>query len=194
MDFLKECAKRDDLHHHVAWIRSFNEMIQSEPEIGAAVLLGSFAKGTPDRLSDIDLVVFAERPNLKTVSETLFQHRCFEVLHRWETVFSEDHVFGKYIYGNFVSAEIHVLSHASPFKIRKPYICLKETGDLISSRIEEGIPPRHEDFHALSAGIDGLGWELFDMLKWWQRGDRELVQRHLNKIMKQLPPLTGPTI
>jgi len=127
----------------MAWLRSYHHLIINNYCIGAVVLLGSFAKGHPDRLSDIDLVVFTEKSSLKAVSDALFRHQFFDVLHKWGAVFSEDHIFGKYIYENFVSAEIHVLSHENDFKIRRPFVSLKDANNFIGHRLEDGEPPRH---------------------------------------------------
>jgi hypothetical protein len=86
------------------------------------------------------------------------------------------------IYGNFISAEVHLISTDFEFVLKNPFITLKNTDDFISSIIGSGLSPSHNDFSALNHGIDGLGWELFDLFKWYQRGNQELVVSHLEKL------------
>ncbi|MBK7963295.1 MAG: hypothetical protein IPK04_20170 [Bdellovibrionales bacterium] len=66
---------------------------------------------------------------------------------------------------------------------------LKDSGSLIDSKFEPGLPPEHKDSESLAGGVDGLGWELFDMFKWWQRGEHDLVKSHLLKVSNKLKGL-----
>ena len=179
---------RADLRNHLDWLANYEKIISELPICKAAAILGSFAKGHPDRLSDIDILIWCDQSDLKSAADILFSRHPYELIHKWEREFSPDHFFGKYIYGNFFSAEIHVLSMSSEFRLRRPFLVLKDDGILLS-RVEDGEPPNHEAFEALGAGVDGLGWELFDMLKWWQRGQPELVKGHLKKIVAKLNDL-----
>ncbi len=186
MSWLSQFSERADLQLHLRWLEFFQKILLSHKDIKAAALLGSFAKGHPDRLSDLDVLIWVNRENLKCVSKALFRLNFYNALHAWEKEYSDDHIFGKYIFDNFVSAEIHVLSLASDVRLRLPYIVMKDTDSFLNSRTDPGESPKHEDFTALPAGIEGLGWELFDMLKWWQRGNSELVKSHLKKIVARI--------
>lgn len=183
---------RQDLKFHIEWLEVFNKILAASSEVQAAVLLGSFAKGRPDRLSDLDVVVWAKRSDIQRLVIELFAVKIFEVVHSWQKQISEEHVFLKRIYGNFISAEVHIIATESEFRIRNPFITLKGSEKFIDSKREEGPSPEHKDFYPLPAGIDGLGWELFDMLKWWQRGEYDLVKSHLVKV-SELIKLSSPS-
>lgn len=188
MNFLDfdEYKDRTDLSLHLQLLKLYLNIISNSPLVTAAVILGSFAKKNPDRLSDIDLIVFTDKKSIAQCFNNFWEKHPYEIIHQWTKDYSADHKFGKCIYDNFISSEVHVLSHESDFKIYHPMIVLRDSDNFLVQRVIRGDPPLHKDFDALPGGIEGLGWELFDMLKWWQRGRSDLVTTHLRKICKKL--------
>ena len=68
---------RQDLKFHIEWLKIFNEILAASSQVQTAVLLGSFAKGHPDRLSDLDVVVWAKRSDIQRVASELFAVKIF---------------------------------------------------------------------------------------------------------------------
>ncbi len=59
---------REDLKFHLEWIKNYQSIIEQSSSIKAAVLVGSFAKGNPDRISDIDLIAFSIKNQFEQAS------------------------------------------------------------------------------------------------------------------------------
>ncbi|MFN8945895.1 MAG: nucleotidyltransferase domain-containing protein, partial [Pseudobdellovibrionaceae bacterium] len=110
------------LTHHLSLIDSYRHLIVGSDSIKAAVIVGSFARGNPDRFSDIDLVAFAEKDCFELAAQELFEPKFFPTMHTFGKDFTPNVKFKKTIYDNFVSAEIHLFSSTFDFKLRKPYI------------------------------------------------------------------------
>lgn len=186
MNIVNNLQESPELQHHAEWLRIYTPYLNQNSRVQAAAILGSIAKGTSDRISDLDLVIFVEKNDLGFVADQIFGVHSFEVIHEWKMKYTKDHVFCKRVYDNFLSVEIHIVTTESSLMLRKPYITIFDSNNLIALKTESGTPPTHDTFDALPAGIDGLGWELFDMFKWWTRGNKALVLTHLKKISSRL--------
>jgi len=55
-----EYKNRNDLKLHMELIDFYKDILSNNSIFRAAVIVGSFAKGHPDRISDIDLITFVE--------------------------------------------------------------------------------------------------------------------------------------
>lgn len=183
--FLDQYKQRPDLNHHLSFIDSYQKLMLNSNLFEAAVVLGSFAKGNPDRLSDIDLVVFTAETNFEKAGDLLFSHLVFPEIHAFEKRQSNCARLRKVLFENCVSAEVHLFSLNFRFQLRHPFIVLKDS-IFLPSLIIDGEPPAHQSFPALSHGIDGLGWELWSLVKWWQRGQKDYVKNHLRKLIDRL--------
>lgn len=183
---LRQYLSDPNLTLHIEAIKFYVSRLSENSIFRSAVIVGSFAKGYPDRLSDIDLVLFVEEKDRTNAFNYITKAEPFTVVHSFEGVHDEKNSYKKYIFDNYVSAEIHVMAKSYSFKLRKPYITLLDHDGFLDQITEEGNPPEHNEFSALSLGEDGLCWELHDMVKWWTRGKKELVKNHLKKIARKL--------
>lgn len=177
-----ENLKAHGLVEHANLLQSYWKVIRDLRSVESSVIVGSIAKQKADRLSDIDIIIFASPEHLETVAAEMKAVPRVNIIYSWEKVFSAEHVFGKYIFENFVSIEIHVISNQSSFRLRRPFVALKGTEKDFESKIEPGEAPRHEDFVPLAGGSDGLAWEVFDIFKWCQRGHDDLARNHILKL------------
>lgn len=139
--------------------------LMGNPIFRASIIVGSFAKGCPDRLSDIDLITFVEEEDGQKAFNILTKQEPYPVIHAFEGVHESKFWYKKYIFDNFVSAEIHIAAKTTSFKLRKPFISLFDHDNFLKSILEDGEAPHHEDFPALSLGENGLAWELHDIFK-----------------------------
>lgn len=150
----------------------------------AIALVGSYAKGSGDRVSDLDLVMFvsegAGRPMLDKAHDVLMRHPVLDQ-------FAGDHAgggsFRKYVYLDFSSVELHVVEPQWRFGLRKPYLPVWDPTRMLATRVVTGAPARHEDFPAYEYGDAGLIWELVDCIKWLSRGRTALAKNHLRKLV-----------
>ncbi|BCL73459.1 hypothetical protein TUMSATVNIG1_54350 [Vibrio nigripulchritudo] len=153
----------------------------------AAILVGSLAKGTGDRVSDADILVFT-RHGFHRTCQAAFD--AFEtgkdIFYQLEGNHSEKACFRKYLFGDMTSAEIHVLDESEAFPVCKPYQILFDKADIVPPRIVETPSPEHKDFPVYTNGDEGLIWELFDCIKWLSRGDNQLAKGYLKRLAEKL--------
>jgi hypothetical protein len=179
-------SDRDDLKLHLELIEFYQNLLLGNNIFRAAVIVGSFAKGQPDRISDVDLITFVDNSCGKRAFNILSDKEPFNIVNAYSGEHENNFFYKKTVFDNFVSAEVHVAEKSSFFKLKKPYIKLFDHDDFLGSITKEGEAPKHEDFPALSSGGDDMGWALFDLFKWWNRGEKELVKIHLLKIAEEL--------
>ncbi len=183
---LSEYNHREDLKQHLEFIDFYKKILLENNIFRAAVIVGSFAKGKPDRVSDIDLVVIVDDKNGKKSFDIIDSKKCFQEVYSYKGEDSGKFYFKKMIFENFVSAEIHICEKSSEFRLKRPYITLFDHDNFLNSITENGEAPKHEDFPALSTGGDEMGWALLDLLKWSIRGNKKLTKLHLLKIADEL--------
>ncbi|MBN3492483.1 hypothetical protein [Vibrio neptunius] len=153
----------------------------------AAVLLGSLAAETGDRVSDADVVVFTTN-GFHRRSE-----RAYEAFENNKDIFycldgfhNDRAFFKKYIFNDMTSAEIHCLDLEEPFMLSKPFKVLFDKSDIVTSRLTDAPAPKHKDFPAYTSGDQGLIWELFDCIKWLSRDDTTLAKDYIKKLANKL--------
>lgn len=175
------------LPHQKAILDAFLASFEPEPEVVAAVLLGSLADGRGDRLSDADLMVFT-RNDFHRRSEPLYQQfeQSFQVLYRLEGDHNERACFKKYIFDDCTSAEIHCADLSEPFEISRPFHILFDKGDVVRHRLTDQPAPAHQDFAVYENGDAGLIWELLSCIKWLSRGQTALAKDYLKRLAAQL--------
>jgi hypothetical protein len=140
------------------------------PACVGLVLVGSYAKGTGDRVSDLDLVAFvregAAQEFLRSADAVLDNG---EVLHSYGGDQGARGAFRKLVYLDFASCELHAFNLPTDFVLRRPYIVLWDPQNCVAGLVGAGDPIRHEDFEPYPHGDDGLIWELVDCIKWLRR-------------------------
>jgi predicted nucleotidyltransferase len=149
-------------------------------------LVGSYARGTGDRVSDLDLVAIAEHGKVPAVLGA-----AYEILGRTDVLnaFTGTHPSGgsfwKLVYLDFSSVEFHVFAPDTTFRLKRPYRAVWDPKDLLSDYASAGEPIRHADFAAHEYGDEGLIWELVDCIKWLSRGQSQLAKHHLTKLVAE---------
>ncbi|WP_028023323.1 nucleotidyltransferase domain-containing protein [Enterovibrio calviensis] len=166
-------------------VESVYSAFHPERDVVAAVLLGSLASGTGDRVSDADILVFTENNYHKAASPSFSRFESGKDIFYSFADFHDSNkngYFKKYIFNDMSSAEIHCLDVSEDFGISHPFKILFDKLDIVEGRLTDAPPPRHEDFPAYYRGDDGLIWELFDCIKWLSRNDTELAKNHIKKL------------
>ena len=173
---------------HLDRVRDLVALAEHEPSVLAIFLVGSYAKGLGDRVSDLDLVAIAAPGHVELVLDAA--HRVLEsgdVLHQFTGQHPAGGAFRKTVYLDFSSVEFHVFDPSTVFRLKRPYLAVWDPSNLAPSYVVDGEPIRHEDFAAYEYGDEGLIWELMDCFKWLSRGRNDLAKHHIKKIAAQLP-------
>lgn len=185
-DIASRLRRQNAPESHLRRLAALEALAGSEPALRAMALVGSYARGTGDRISDLDLVAFVDAGCADHVlARAHAVLRSSDVLNQ----FSGRHTgggFWKLVYLDFASVEFHVFEPTSPFRLRRPYLPIWDPEGMLPARVVDGAPIRHEDFEAYEYGDDGLLWELIDCVKWLSRGKHELAKRHIGKIACKL--------
>lgn len=168
-------------------VKSVHSAFVSEKNVVAAVLLGSLAAGTGDRVSDIDILILTQNGFHKSIDG------CFSAFESDKEVFylldgfhNENAYFKKYIFSDLTSAEVHCLDLSEPFRISRPFKVLFDKNGIVEQRLTDEPAPKHEDFPVYTCGDKGLTWELFDCIKWLSRGNNGLAKSYLKKLADKL--------
>jgi hypothetical protein len=153
----------------------------------AAALVGSFAKGSGNRLSDLDLVAFTTRGEEQSFVEradrVLATH---DLLHGYSGRHGTSSCFRKYAYLDFSSCELYAVDVDAPFRLFRPYLSLWDPSGYLAGREVDGLAPKHEDFEPYPHGDDGLIWELVDCIKWIKQGRVALAKDYLCRLGAKL--------
>ncbi|KKD00733.1 hypothetical protein [Photobacterium halotolerans] len=183
----QEDLKLDQLPLQKELIHSACAAFYPDENVIAAVLLGSLAAGTGDRVSDADIIVFTQNNGHNSVRS------CFSDFESGKDIFycldgfhNENAYFKKYIFNDMTSAEIHCLDLSEPFNISKPFNVLFDKKGVVDSRLTDEKAPKHDDFPVYTNGDKGLIWELFDCIKWLSRDNHELAKSYLKKLSEKL--------
>ncbi|QPF76333.1 hypothetical protein G8A07_27635 [Roseateles sp. DAIF2] len=175
---------------HLARLAALIALAEREPALRALFLVGSYAKGLGDRVSDLDLVMIAaagQGERLLAAGHALLL-ASGELLNQ----FGGKHpgpgsgFFHKLVYLDFSSVELHVFEPGTAFRLRRPYLAVWDPERLQEAYVAEGEPVRHEDFVAYEHGDAGLIWDLVDCIKWLSRGRAALARRHIVKIAERI--------
>ncbi|WP_108124047.1 nucleotidyltransferase domain-containing protein [Saccharospirillum mangrovi] len=175
------------LPHQKAIVDAFLAAFEPEADVVAAVLLGSLAGGTGDRLSDADLMVFTQN-NFHRQSDAAYQRfeQNFEVLYRLEGDHNERARYKKYLFGDGTSAEIHCADLSEPFDIARPFLVLFDKANIVADRLTDEPAPAHETFPVYEQGDAGLIWELLSCIKWLRRGQTGMAKQYLKRLASAL--------
>lgn len=179
----EQCAPES----HVRRLSDLVSLAERNPNLLAIALVGSYAKGVGDRVSDLDLVAFAAKgmgPSVLQESHGLLHQS--DVLSQFNGAHQAGGSFWKLVYLDFSSVEFHVFEPDTAFRLKHPYLSVWDPGNLLPSYAVEGAPVRHEDFAAYEYGDAGLIWELVDCIKWLSRGRNDLARSHIKKLAAEI--------
>ncbi|MZI93204.1 hypothetical protein F9817_08345 [Vibrio sp. CAIM 722] len=177
----------DHLPLQHALVDSVTEAFIHEPDVIAAVLLGSLAAGTGDRVSDADVIVFTQNEFHRCAQEALAKfEQSKDIFYQLEGHHNDLATFKKYIFTDLTSAEIHCADVNEPFLIAKPYQILFDHQGIVEHRLTDEPAPTHDQFEAYTNGDDGLLWELFDCIKWLSRDNHQLTKAYLKQLVNKL--------
>ena len=172
---------------HLRRLTDLVALAESNANLLAIFLVGSYAKGVGDRVSDLDLVAIASPGNGGSVTKAAHDLlRRSEVLNEFTGTNLAGGSFWKLVYLDFSTVEFHVFEPGTTFRLKHPYLCVWDPTDLRTSLVAEGEPVRHEAFAAYEYGDQGLIWDLVDCIKWLSRGRNDLAKNHIKKIVVEM--------
>jgi hypothetical protein len=173
-------------------LAALRSLCEQSDECLALVLVGSFAQGKGDRLSDLDLAAF-----VKDGHESGFLRKARgildaePVLYQYGVSRPGEVAFQKYVYLDASSCEFHSFSEHATFRLRPPYVAVWNPVGYLEKLVVQELPPRHEDFIPYPHGDDGLIWELYDCIKWLRRGRASLAKDYLRKLVLAMNARSG---
>src|SRR5664279_666171 len=172
---------------HLARLTELVSLAENNPHVLALFLVGSYAKGAGDRVSDLDLVAIASPGHGKSVLQAAHELLSrSEVLNQFTGTQLAGGLFWKLVYLDFSSVEFHVFETGTTFRLKRPYLSVWDPTHLGTSLIAEGEPICQEDFAVYEYGDEGLIWELVDCIKWLSRGRNELAKNHIRKLASEI--------
>ena len=168
---------------HLPRVAAIRQLCEKSPHCLAVAMVGSFAQGCGDRISDLDLAAFVtdgrEREFMEEAHQLLQEE---PVLNDYGQNRPGVVAFRKYVYLDFASCEFHAFSSRFPFKLLRPFVAVWDPNDFLQTLVSEGPPPAHESFEPYPHGDEGLVWELVDCIKWLSRGRTGLAKNYLAKL------------
>ncbi|MFJ4290629.1 nucleotidyltransferase domain-containing protein [Cupriavidus sp. NPDC089707] len=182
-------ASFDDTALQMERLKEITNFLRNDERCQGAALVGSFAKGTADRMSDLDLIVYARDEEVGEIADGLRGLIPDEdVLWSFSGHYDDFSVFTKCILLNFTSVEFSVIgtSTTSRFKLRRPYIELANRNSFLSSRVSDLPTIDKAEFPVYVNGERGLMWELFSYLKRLRRGQVESVKKDLLRLAGEI--------
>jgi predicted nucleotidyltransferase len=174
---------------HLTRLADLVALAERDPNLLAVFLVGSYARGSGDRVSDLDLVAIAapgHGPAVLQAAQDLLGGS--NVLNQFTGTYPSGGSFWKLVYLDFSSVEFHVFEPSTAFRLKRPYLPVWDPANLLASYVVDGEPMRHEDFAAYEYGDEGLIWELVDCIKWLSRGRNELAKNHIKKLAAKMTP------
>lgn len=172
---------QDAAPSHLPRLAALQSLCEQSPRCLGLALVGSFAQGKGDRLSDLDLAAFVKEGG---ESDFLLEAREIlerdPVLHQYGVTRTGDVAFRKYVYLDASSCEFHVFNEFASFRLRPPFWAVWDPTGHLETLVVQEPPPRHEDFKPYPHGDEGLIWELHDCIKWLRRGRTTLAKSYLS--------------
>ncbi|TDM05524.1 MAG: hypothetical protein C4K60_12240 [Ideonella sp. MAG2] len=182
-EFLHHYAADPNTKLQLTLLQRIASVLRATSTCFGAVLVGSFAKGQADRVSDLDLVLFCDED---TGQDVLASVRNMIPI---EEVFSEFYgshgvgsPFVELILYNFTSIEIHAIAPKTKFTVKRPYIELVNRDGYLESRLSDKTAPTRDDLVPYRHGQEWLPWELFNCMKWLSRGETEAAKKYLVRL------------
>ncbi|WP_323121158.1 nucleotidyltransferase domain-containing protein [Burkholderia alba] len=167
----------------IARLERLAAALRATPGCLGAALLGSFAKGSADRLSDLDLVVFCADGASQAVFDAIgAQIAPSDTLMTFDGRHAPDSPYRALIFNDFTSCEFHVIPPTLPFALKQPYVELLSRDGCLAGRVCASPAPGRDALPVYHGGDPWLAWELLDCIKWLSRGDTAAAKRHLVRL------------
>ncbi|MGF6938260.1 putative nucleotidyltransferase [Paraburkholderia sp. UCT70] len=110
-EFLERSRNKPSTTLQTALLIRIADALRESPECAGAVVVGSFAKDSADRLSDIDLVVFCLEGAGHSLLQTIIkQFAPSKILFTFDGMHDLDSPFQKLIFEDLSSIEFHVVN------------------------------------------------------------------------------------
>lgn len=182
-DFLKRWRDNPSTTSQITLLMRIAAAVRDSPDCTGAVVVGSFAKGTADRLSDIDLVAFCSGGAGHSLFQTIQQQIApTNVFITFNGAHDPDSPFQKLIFNDLTSIEFHVISPDTELTLEQPFVEIVNWDRCLESRTSSRPAPTEQDLTVFRYGDRFLAWELFSCLKWLWRGDFQKAKRYLIKL------------
>lgn len=193
-EFLQRYKLNPDTTLQMALLRRLLPVLKASSACLGAVLLGSFAKGLADRVSDLDLVLFCREG---TGPELLARVAALIPAEEIFSTFDGTHKgvgspFTEIILYNFTSIEIHTIAPGTKFKIKTPFVELHNIENCLEARLSQSSAPTRETLVPYRHGPKWLPWELFNCMKWLSRGEVETAKKYLVRLGKAIEAADKP--
>lgn len=171
----------------IALLTRIASALRSSPDCMGAAIVGSFAKGSADRLSDIDLVAFCAQGAGHSLFQTIRQQvASSNALFTFDGARDPDSPYQKLIFNDFTSVEFHIISPGIELTLEQPFVEIVNRNACIEARTSSRLAPTEHDMTVFYDGGRFLAWELFTCLKWLWRGDFKTARRYLIKLGKAI--------
>ncbi|WP_345816660.1 nucleotidyltransferase domain-containing protein (plasmid) [Paraburkholderia sp. PREW-6R] len=179
-DILTDWRGNPSTTRQIALLERISAALDASSDCTAAAVVGSFAKGTADRVSDIDLVVFCADGAGNVLLHLIEQQITpSEIFLEFGGVHDPKSPYKKLIFEDLTSVEFHVIAPDTELIIEQPFVEIVNHDHYLESRMSSNIAPTEHDMTAYRYGDRLLAWELFTCLKWLWRGDFKAVKRYL---------------
>ncbi|SDR55060.1 Nucleotidyltransferase domain-containing protein [Paraburkholderia fungorum] len=179
-DILKKWRDNPSTTRQMALLERISAALEASPSCIGAVVVGSFAKGNADRVSDVDLVVFcsdgAENSLISSIEQQITQS---DIFIKFDGIHDPKSPFQKLIFEDFTSIEFHVISPDTELILEQPFVQIVNRDRCLESRASSRLASAEHDTMAYRYGDRFLAWELFTCLKWLWRGDFKTAKRYL---------------
>ena len=106
---------------HLTRLTNLVSLAQDDPGLLALFLVGSYARGVGDRVSDLDLVAIASSGHGESVLQSA--HKMLsrsEILNQFTGTHPSGGSFWKLVYLDFSSVEFHVFEPDTTFRLKRP--------------------------------------------------------------------------
>ncbi|WP_172160745.1 nucleotidyltransferase domain-containing protein [Paraburkholderia elongata] len=182
-DFLKRWRDNPSTAFQIALLMRIAAAVRDSSDCTGAVVVGSFAKGTADRLSDIDLIAFSSEGTGRSLFQTIRQQIApSKVFVTFDGAHDPDSPFQKLVFDDLTSIEFHVISPSTELTLEQPFVEIVNRDRCLESRTSSRLAPTGRDMTVFRYGDRFLAWELFNCLKWLWRGDFQTAKRYLVKL------------
>ncbi|CAE6763900.1 nucleotidyltransferase domain-containing protein [Paraburkholderia haematera] len=186
-DFLKTWKDNPSTTFQIELLMRIATAVRDSPDCTGAVVVGSFAKGSADRLSDIDLVAFCSEGAGHSLFQTIQQQIApSKVFATFDGAHDPNSPFQKLIFFDLTSVEFHVISPDTDLTLEQPFVEIANRDHCLESRTSSRLAPPEHDMTVFHYGDRFLAWELFSCLKWLWRGDFKKTKRYLVKLGKAI--------
>ena len=148
---LDKISDNPELSLHIDLVKFYLEIFKKEPIYRACAIVGSFAKGSADRISDIDMIVFVTDKKAKAF-EIIRDIEPFSQVEKFVKKHDDTFYFKKTIFENFVRCGSACRGERLFFRLGVPYIALFDHDNFLEGITDKGDPPGRRRFSRPNKG------------------------------------------